>query len=76
MLKGKILLVLALYIALSVIGFFNFGLYHYVNINKRPECEIMVRDEVQEDLDGKVESSQTDDAEEPSGSLSDIEVNN
>jgi hypothetical protein len=74
MLKGKILLVLALYIMLGVIAFFNFGLYHY--ITEKPEWKITVRDDAQEDLDGNMQNPQTEDAKEPPGSRSDMEINN
>jgi hypothetical protein len=74
MLKGKILLVLALYIILGVVAFFNFGLYHY--ITEKPEWKITVSDDAQEDLDGNMQNPQTEDAKEPSGSRSDMEINN
>ena len=76
MLRGKILLVLALYIILGVIAFFNFGLYHYINITKKPECKITVRDDASENPDGKIQNPQTEDAEESPGSSLDMEINN
>ena len=76
MLKGKILLVLVLYIILGVIGFFNFRLYHYINIFEKPEWKITVRDDIRENLDGKTQNPQTEDAEESPGSSLDMEINN
>ena len=74
MLKGKILLVLGLYIILGIIAFFNFGLYHY--ITEKPKWKITVSDDAREDLDGNIQKFQTEDAKEPSGSPSDMETNN
>jgi len=74
MLKGKILLVLALYIILGVIAFFNFGLYHY--ISKKPEWKSTVYNEASGDFDKNIQNPQTETAKESQGSPSDIEINN
>ena len=74
MLKGKILLVLGLYIILGIIAFFNFGLYHY--ITEKPGWKITVRDDAREDLDGNIQNPQTEDAKESPDSPSDMEINN
>jgi len=74
MLKGKVLLVVALYIILGIIAFFNFGLYHY--ITGKPESKITVRYGAREDLDGNIQNPQTEDAKESLGSPSDMETNN
>jgi len=74
MLKGKVLLVVALYIILGVIAFFNFRLYHY--ITEKPGGKITVRDDAREDLDGNIQNPQTEDAKESPDSPSDMEINN
>jgi hypothetical protein len=74
MLKGKILLVLALYIILGVIAFFNFGLRHY--ITEKPQWKITVRDDVREDLDGNKQNPQTEDVKDSPASPSDMAINN
>ena len=74
MLKGKLLLVLGLYIILGIIAFFNFGLYHY--ITEKPKWKITVSDDAREDLDGNIQNLQTEDAKEPPGSPSGMETNN
>lgn len=74
MLKGKILLVLALYIILGVIAFFNFGLYHY--LTEKPKWKITVHDDAREDLDGNIQTPQTEPAKKSQGSPSDMEINN
>jgi hypothetical protein len=74
MLKGKFLLVVALYIILGVIAFFNFGLYHY--ITKEPESKITVRYDAWEDLDENIRNPKTEDVKESPGSPSDMEINN
>jgi hypothetical protein len=74
MLKGKVILVVALYIILGIIAFFNFGLYHYITV--KPEWKITVRYNDREDLDGNIQKPQTEDAKESIGSPSDMEINN
>jgi hypothetical protein len=74
MLKGKVLLVAALYIILGIIAFFNFGLYPY--ITGKPGWKITVRYDVREDLDGNIQNPQTENAKESLGSPSDMEINN
>lgn len=74
MLKGKILLVIGLYIILGVIGFFNFGLYHY--ITEKPKWKSAVYDEASQDFDKKIQNPQTEAAKESKGFPSDMETNN
>jgi hypothetical protein len=74
MLKGKVLLMLALYIILGVIAFFNFGLYHY--ITQKPEWKSTVYDDGGEDFAENIQDPQTEATEEPEGSPLDIEMNN
>jgi hypothetical protein len=73
MLKRKVLLVVALYIILGVIAFFNFGLYRY--ITGKPGLKITVRYDVREDFDGNIHPP-TDDTMESPDSPSDMEINN
>jgi hypothetical protein len=74
MLKGKVLLVVALYVILGVIAFFNFGLYHY--IIEKPEWKSKVYNNPWDDLDGNIQNPQTETAKESQGSPSDTEINN
>jgi hypothetical protein len=74
MLKGKILLMLALYIILGVVAFFNFGLYHY--ITHQVEWKSTVYEDGTEYFDGSMQDPQTEATEEPQGSPLDIEMNN
>jgi hypothetical protein len=74
MLKGKVLLVVALHIILGVIAFFNFRLYHY--IAEKPKGKITVHDDAREDLDGNIQTPQTEPAKKSQGSPSDVEINN
>jgi hypothetical protein len=74
MLKGKILLMLALYIILGVIAFFNFGLYHY--ITQKVEWKSTVYDDGGEDFDENIQQPQTEAAQESQVPPLDIEVNN
>jgi hypothetical protein len=74
MLKGKILLMIALYIILGVIAFFNFGLYHYTP--HRVEWKSTIYDDAREDFDENIQAPQTEAAEESQAPPPDIEMNN
>ena len=74
MLKGKILLVIGLYIILGVIGFFNFGLYHY--ITHKVEWKSTVYEDGREYFDENIQNPQTEATDEPQDSPLDIEMNN
>ena len=73
MVKAKILWVIALYIILGIIAFFNFGLYRY--LTKKPEWKIKVYDDVREGLDGNIQTPQAEPAKESQGSPTDMEIN-
>ena len=66
-LKGKILLVIALYTILAVIGFFNFGFHHYLSelVGRKISAHEAVRKKIVEDRDDRTVSPQ-----EPKDSLS------
>ena len=74
MLKGKILLVVGLYIILGVIAFFNFGLYRY--ITEKSELKRTVYCDVWEDIDGNIQGSPTKDGKESQNPPSEMEINN
>jgi hypothetical protein len=74
MLKGRILLVVALYIILGVIAFLNFGLYRY--ITEKPEWKSTAYSYACEDIDKTILSPPTEDANESQGSSSEKEINN
>jgi len=74
MLRGKILLMLALYVVLGVIAFFNFGLYHY--ITHKVEWKGPVYEDGTEYFDGSIQNPQTQATEESQGPPLDIEMNN
>ena len=74
MLKGKILLVISLYIILGVIAFFNFGLYHY--ITEKPKSKSAVYHEALEGFDKKTQNPQTEGAKESQSFPLDMETNN
>jgi hypothetical protein len=69
MLKGKILLVLALYIILGVISFFNFGFHHY--ITEKAEWKSIVNEAAGKNFDKNIEDTQTEVTQESQGSPSD-----
>jgi hypothetical protein len=74
MLKGKILLMLALYIVLGFIAFFNFGLYHY--LTQKVEWKSTVYEDGTEYFDENIQTPQTEATEESQSSPLDIETNN
>ena len=74
MVKRKILLLIGLYIILGVIGFFNFGLYHF--IIEKPKWKSAVYDETFQDFDKKIQPPKTEGEKEYQGFQSDMETNN
>lgn len=74
MLKRKILFVIGFYIILGIIGFFNFGLYHY--ITEKPKWKSAVYAEASQGFDDKIQNPQTEAAEEFQGFPSNMETNN
>jgi len=74
MLKGKILLVLALYIILGVIVLFNFGFYHH--ITESVQRKTMVNDAAWEDFNENIQDPQAEATEESQGSPLVTETNN
>lgn len=74
MLRGKVLLVLALYIILGAIAFLNFGFHHYMtgNVGLRS----IVNDPIWKNFDESIEETQTAVMQESQGFPSDKETNN
>ncbi len=72
MLKGKILLVIGLYITLGVIAFFNFGMYRY--ITEKSELKGTVYCDTWKDMDGSIQDSPTEDTTESQNPPSEIET--
>jgi hypothetical protein len=73
MLKGKILLMLALYIVLGVIVLFNFGFYHH--ITESVQRKSMVNDAAWEDFDENIQDPQAEATQESQAPPLDIEMN-
>ena len=65
---------IGLYIILGVIGFFNFGLYHY--ITEKPRWKSAEYAGASEDFDKKIQNPQTEAAKESQGFPSETETNN
>jgi hypothetical protein len=74
MLKGRILLVVALYIILGVIAFFNFGFYHY--LTDKVEWKSLGNNSAGKNFDESIDDTQTEVTQESQGSALDKEMNN
>lgn len=74
MLKRKILLLIALYIILGIIAFFNFGFHRY--LAGKSELKITTRYNAREYLDEGIQNPQTEDIKESPDPPSDMGKNN
>jgi hypothetical protein len=73
MLKFKVLVMLALYIILAVIAFFNFGLYHLTA--EKAEWKRIVNDAAKKNFDEDIEDILSEVTQESQSSPSDKETN-